>query len=79
MCRGNILLMRKYGRQLCFAGGIGTQWTLPFGTLEQVRVETRRCIEAMGEGGSYVVAPAKLILPGVPLANAVALIDAIVG
>ena len=33
----------------------------------------------MGEGGGYVVAPAKPILPGVPLANAVALIDAIVG
>jgi uroporphyrinogen decarboxylase len=72
-------LKRQYGRQLCFAGGISTQRTLPFGTPEQVRDETRRCIEVMGEGGGYVVAPAKPILPGVPLANAVALIDAIVG
>jgi uroporphyrinogen decarboxylase len=72
-------LKRKYGRHLCFAGGISTQQTLPFGTPEQVRDETRRCIEVMGVGGGYVVAPAKPILPGVPLANAVALIDAIVG
>ena len=72
-------LKRKYGRYLCFAGGISTQQTLPFGTPEQVRAETRWCIEVMGEGGGYVVAPAKPILPGVPLANAVALIDSIVG
>jgi uroporphyrinogen decarboxylase len=72
-------LKREYGRHLCFAGGISTQQTLPFGTPEQVRAETRRCIEVMGEGGGYVVAPAKPILPGVPLANAVALIDTIVG
>jgi uroporphyrinogen decarboxylase len=69
----------KYGRHLCFAGGISTQRPLPFGTPELVRAETRRCVELMGEGGGYVVAPAKPILPGVPLANAVALIDTIVG
>jgi len=72
-------LKRQYGRHLCFAGGISTQHTLPYGTPDQVRAETRRCIELMGRGGGYVVAPAKPILPGVPLANAVALIDTIVG
>lgn len=72
-------LKRNYGRDLCFAGGISTQYTLPFGTPAQVRDEVRRCIEVMGAGGGYVVAPAKPILPGVPLANAVALVDAIVG
>jgi uroporphyrinogen decarboxylase len=68
-------LKRQYGSRLCFAGGISTQWTLPFGTPEQVRDATRRCLETMGEGGGYVAAPAKPILPGVPLANAVALLD----
>lgn len=71
-------LKRRYGRNLCFAGGVSTQQTLPYGTPGQVRAEVRRCIEVMGEGGGYVLAPAKPILPGVPLANAVALIDAIV-
>ena len=68
-------LKRDYGKHLCFAGGISTQYTLPFGTPEQVRDETLRCIEEMGRGGGYVAAPAKPILPGVPLANAVALLD----
>ena len=72
-------LKRQYGKVLCFAGGISTQQTLPYGTPEQVRTETRRCIEVMGQGGGYVVAPAKPILPGVPIENAVALIDTITG
>jgi uroporphyrinogen decarboxylase len=72
-------LKREYGRHLCFAGGVGTQWTLPFGTPEQVRAEVAERIAVLGQGGGYVVAPAKPILPGVPIANAAALIDAIVG
>jgi hypothetical protein len=32
----------------------------------------------MAAGGGYVMAPAKPILPGVPIANAVALIEAFV-
>ena len=71
-------LKERFGRDICFAGGISTQQTLPYGTPAEVRAETLRCIEVMGKGGGYVVAPAKPILPGVPLANAVALIDTIV-
>ena len=70
-------LKAKYGHQLCFAGGISTQHTLPYGTPSQVYEETSRCIEVMGKGGGYIVAPAKPILPGVPIENAVALIDTI--
>ncbi|MBM4459561.1 MAG: hypothetical protein FJ011_17680 [Chloroflexi bacterium] len=70
---------REFGRRLCFAGGISTQQTLPFGTPAQVRAEVKACIEVMGRGGGYVIAPAKPILPGVPIENAAALIDAIVG
>jgi uroporphyrinogen decarboxylase len=51
-------LKAKYGHHLCFAGGISTQHTLPYGTPDQVREETMRCIEVMGKGGGYVVAPA---------------------
>lgn len=71
-------LKREFGRHLCFAGGISTQQTLPYGTPEQVRAETRRCLDVMSRGGGYVAAPAKPILPGVPIANAVALIDTLV-
>jgi uroporphyrinogen decarboxylase len=72
-------LKKRYGRRICFAGGVSTQQTLPYGTPEQVRAEVRRCLDVMGKGGGYVIAPAKPILPGVPIENAVALFDAIVG
>ena len=68
-------LKRNYGRDLCLMGGISTQRTLPLGSPEDVRREVRACLEKMAAGGGYVMAPAKPILPGVPVENAVALID----
>jgi hypothetical protein len=69
---------RRFGRDLCLMGGISTQQTLPMGTPRQIRDEVRRCRNRLGEGGGYVMAPAKPILPGVPLENAIALIDSFV-
>lgn len=71
-------LKRDFGRDLCLMGGISTQHTLATGTVEDVRKEVRDCLTHMAAGGGYVMAPAKPILPGVPLENAIALIDAFV-
>jgi len=68
-------LKREFGRDLCLVGGISTQKTLPFGRPEEVIREIDLCLEKMAQGGGYILAPAKPILPGVPVANAVALID----
>jgi len=73
-----LALKRHYGSRLCFAGGISTQRTLPFGSVADVVDEVQMCLSFMARGGGYIMAPAKPILPGVPLENAVALIDAIV-
>jgi uroporphyrinogen decarboxylase len=66
---------RRFGRDLCLLGGISTQHTLHQGTAEDVAREVRACLKDMAVGGGYVMAPAKAILPGVPVENAVALID----
>ena len=71
-------LKRRFGRDLCLVGGIGTQRTLPYGTPQDVVDEVRKCLDIMAKGGGYICAPAKPILPGVPLENAVALIDTLV-
>ena len=71
-------LKQLYGQKIVFVGGIGTQRVLPFGTPQQVRDEVREALRRMNVDGGYVLAPAKPILPGVPLENAVALIDSIV-
>jgi uroporphyrinogen decarboxylase len=67
---------RRFGKDLCLMGGISTQHTLHHGTVEDVTREVRNCLKYMAVGGGYVMAPAKPILPGVPVENAVALIDA---
>jgi len=67
---------RRFGKDLCLMGGISTQHTLHQGTPDDVRREVRACLKDMAAGGGYVMAPAKAILPGVPVENAAALIDA---
>ena len=71
-------LKRQFGRDLCFAGGIGTQKTLPFSSVREVRDAVKRCLDVMADGGGYIMAPAKPIMAGVPIENAVALLDSFV-
>jgi uroporphyrinogen decarboxylase len=67
---------RRYGKDLCLMGGISTQHTLHQGKPEDVTREVQGCLKHIAAGGGYVMAPAKSILPGVPVENATALIDA---
>ncbi|MAE67028.1 MAG: hypothetical protein CMJ18_22435 [Phycisphaeraceae bacterium] len=66
---------RRFGRDVCLMGGMSTQRTLPYGTPDEVRAEVRDTVARLGAGGGYIAAPAKPILPGVPIENAIALID----
>ena len=52
-------LKRQFGRDLTFWGGISTQKTLPYGTPDEVREETRRVTAALGENGGYLIAAAQ--------------------
>jgi uroporphyrinogen decarboxylase len=70
-------LKRDFGDRLVFHGGIDLQYTLPFGTVEDVCGEVRRYIRALAPGGGYIVAPAHNVQSDVPPANLVAIRDAI--
>jgi len=51
-------LKRRYGEHLTFWGGAcDSQRVLPFGTLAEVREETRRRIADLAPGGGFVFAP----------------------
>jgi len=69
-------LLPRYRGRLAFHGGMSTQHTLPFGTPEEVRAETRRLIE-LGREGSYIFAPAHDVEGDVPLENLLAMIETI--
>lgn len=63
-------LKKDFGSDLVFwGGGIDTQEVLPFGTPEQVRDETKRCIDTLAPGGGFVFATVHNIQADVPPEN----------
>lgn len=67
-------LIKQYRGRLAFHGGLSTQQTLPFGTVEDVRTATRRLLE-IGSEGSFILAPAHAVESDVPLENMLAFIE----
>jgi uroporphyrinogen decarboxylase len=60
--------------RLSFHGGLSTQKTLPFGSVEDVRRESKRLLE-LGSRGGYIFSPAHAVEQDVPLENMLAFID----
>jgi len=65
----------KYGDRLSFYGGISTQKTLPFGTVQQVRDEVRLLLDKVGKNGGYIAAPAHDIPGDAKPENIAAMLD----
>ena len=76
-CMDPVEIKRKHGNHLAFWGTIGTQTTLPFGTVEEVRQVVKERIETVGKGGGLLIAPTHLVEPEVPWENIMALVEAV--
>lgn len=63
------ILKRDFGHQLSFHGGIDMQNLLPRATPEEVMSEVSRYCSILGSGGGYILGPAHLFQPDVPLEN----------
>jgi uroporphyrinogen decarboxylase len=67
-------LKKEFGKDITFwGGGINTQATLPNGTPEQVREETRRNIDIFAPGGGFVFSPVHNIQDDIPIENFIAM------
>ncbi len=70
-------LVRDFGEDLVFHGGVDNQQTLPFGTADDVRREVAENIRIFSASKGYVVAPCHNIQANTPTANIVALYRAV--
>jgi uroporphyrinogen decarboxylase len=69
-------LKAEFGNRLVFwGGGVDTQTVLPFGSVQEVRSQVRKRMEAFAKGGGFVFATVHNILAGVPPENIVAAFD----
>ena len=69
-------LKARFGRELCFHGGISIQNTMPFGTPEAIRREVRAIAHTIRPGGGYIFCTAHNIQADTPVENAQALLEA---
>jgi uroporphyrinogen decarboxylase len=66
--------IQRYRGRLAFHGGMSIQKILPFGTVPEVRAQTRRLIQA-GRDGGYVFSPSHSVPRDVPPENLVAMVE----
>jgi uroporphyrinogen decarboxylase len=68
-------LKSEFGKDLAFWGAVDTQYTLPFGTPEEVRDDVVTKMKTLGRGGGYVITSCHTIREEVPPENVRALYE----
>jgi len=69
-------LKQDFGDKLVFHGGVDNQYTLPFGSTDEVRQEVLDNLRILGEGGGYILAPCHNIQSITPAENIIAMYEA---
>jgi len=69
-------LKRDFGGKVIFHGGVDNQYTLAFGSVQEVRQEVVDDLRILGAGGGYILAPCHNIQAVSPAENIVAMYEA---
>jgi uroporphyrinogen decarboxylase len=70
-------LKKEYGDKLCFWGTLDEQYTLPFGSPQEVANEVKLRLETVGYNGGLILAPTHSVQLDTPLENFWAMINTI--
>jgi len=68
-CMDPAKLKNRYGDRLCFWGSIDEQYTLPFGSVDEVRNEVLLRLETVGRDGGLVIGPTHHVQLDTPMEN----------
>ena len=62
-------ISRKYQKDLALWGTISSQKTIPFGTPADIDMEIKERVDKMGNKGGFIISPANIMGPEVPMEN----------
>ena len=67
------MVKKKYGDCLCLIGNIDTNYTLPYGTPQEVEKEVKNLIETVAPGGGFILRASNLLTADIPKVNVLAM------
>ena len=67
-------IKERFGKQIAFWGGLGSQSIIPHGSPDELRGEIKQLSSKMTKGGGYILAGAKDLQPETPTENAAAIL-----
>jgi uroporphyrinogen decarboxylase len=70
-------LKRDFGDRICLHGALDVQGWLQRARIAEVRRETHRLMDEVGSGGGFILAPCHNFQPDTPIANVLAVYDAV--
>jgi len=65
----------KYGDKICLLGNVDCRYVLPYGSEEDVRKDVRRCIDAAGKGGGFILTSSNSLHANVKVENIYTMVD----
>jgi uroporphyrinogen decarboxylase len=75
-CMDPALVKQHFGSKLCFWGTIDEQFTLPFGSTDDVRTEVLERLATIGKGGGLILSPTHHVQLDTPMDNFWAMVNA---
>ncbi|MCL4385933.1 MAG: hypothetical protein M1479_07200 [Actinobacteria bacterium] len=66
------LLKKKFGKNICFHGGLDVQKFLPFAKPEEIKAEVKRIMKLFKDEGGIILGPSHYFTPDTPTENILA-------
>ena len=76
-CMDPVEIYNTYSEKVAFWGTIGTQTTMPFGSVKDVEEKTMEMLRLCREKGRLVIAPTHLLEPEVPVENIMTFVNTV--